>query len=76
MSSAFEAWTSAVQSIQRRGEGLDLWLGKVNCIGIDDGRLLLEVPNTFTRDWIQERYLPRILEEMRDVVPEDVKVEF
>jgi chromosomal replication initiator protein len=74
--SAHEAWTNAVRSIQERSDGLDLWLGRVNCIGIDEGRLLLEVPNTFTKDWISERYLPSILEELRDVLPGDLKVEF
>jgi chromosomal replication initiator protein len=55
---------------------MDLWLGQVNCLGLNEGRLRLKVPNRFTRDWISERYLASILEEMKGAVPEDVEVEF
>jgi len=76
VASANEAWQNAVQNVQRRNGGMDLWLGQVNCGGIADGRLLLTVPNKFTRDWISERYLPHILDEMKDVIPAGVTVEF
>lgn len=76
MSSAHDAWAHAVQAVQRRQQGMDLWLGQVNCIGISDGRLLLEVPNRFTKDWISEKYLSSILEEMRGTIPDGVEVEF
>jgi len=71
-----EAWTNAVEAVQGRQEGMDLWLGQVDCVGMSDGRLLLSVPNRFTRDWIADRYLSSILREMKGIVPEDVEVEF
>jgi len=76
LSNEREAWTNAVETIQGRQEGMDLWLGQVDCVGLSNGRLLLKVPNKFTRDWIADRYLSSILREMKGIVPENVEVEF
>ena len=77
MDAAREAWTSAIRVIAGKQQGsLDLWLGQVECMGLEDGELLLRVPNEFTREWITERYLGQILEKMRKDVPSVGSVSF
>jgi chromosomal replication initiator protein len=74
---ARQAWRSAIRTIADSQEGsLDLWLGQVDCVGFEGERLLLRVPNEFTREWISERYLDDILERMQRTVPGVTSVTF
>ncbi len=77
METAQIAWTGVLDAIQRKGGGtLDLWLGQVNCVGIEDDHLLLKVPNAFARDWIKEHYMPAIVDALQEVVPGKLVVDF
>ncbi len=72
-----QAWEQTIQQIAGSQEGsLDLWLGQVECVGVEDHRLVLRVPNEFTREWISERYVDRILEGMKGELPGLLSVRF
>jgi len=52
------------------------WLKPLRPKPSEDGRLLLEVPNAFFADWIEQHYLPLIEEVAREVTGSAVSVSF
>jgi len=49
----------------------ETWLGEVDAAGLSDDELVLEVPNDFTRGWIESHFLALLHAAVRDVVGEE-----
>jgi len=59
-----EIWGEAVRSIEDRVKPTqrDQWLKPIRCLEIQDGRILLQAPNRFQKEWFEGHYLPAIME--------------
>ena len=60
-------WQSALEETQRRSPStFDQWFCGLQFDDITDGVISLRAVNGFTRDWVQEHYLPHIIERLRN----------
>ena len=52
-------WKEAKQTLKKTqpGHAYSTWFEPIKSIGLNDGTLLLELPNQFFYDWIQSHYL-------------------
>jgi len=59
-----DLWERALDGLRERlsAENFDTWLAPVQCVGIDQGTMVLKIPNRFYQDWITSHYLDLILE--------------
>lgn len=59
-------WENAIDVLRGRfsAQTFELWFTSIRCIGSEEGRLTLVVPNLFIRDWFDNHYLPHVLEEI------------
>ncbi len=60
-------WERALSSISGsvKPHNYDLWLRPIRCTGASDGRIQLQAPNRFVREWFEENYLAVILDVFR-----------
>lgn len=52
------------------------WLKGTELVELDDTKATIYVPNIFTRQWIQDKYHPQILEALQKVSPTISEVEY
>jgi chromosomal replication initiator protein len=52
------------------------WFGETAAVGLDEERLVLSVPNDFTREWIEGHFLDLLRAAVRDAARSDVDVAF
>ena len=57
-------------------QSFQTWLRPVQPKSMFDGRILLQVPNSFFADWIEQHYLPIIEESAREVTGTPLRVAF
>jgi chromosomal replication initiator protein len=59
-----EIWGEAIRSIEDRVKPTqrDQWLKPIRCLEIQDGRIRLQAPNRFQKEWFEGHYLPAIME--------------
>jgi len=59
-------WNKVVKRIKEKitQQNFDTWINPVHLQSIEDGRIALNVPNRFFRDWLQEHYLSLIRESL------------
>jgi chromosomal replication initiator protein len=71
-----ELWNRALEDLRTKLsiENFDTWLSPVQCVGVNDGLLVLRIPNRFYADWISTHYLELILGAIRTESGRDVKV--
>jgi chromosomal replication initiator protein len=68
-------WKSVSGSIQSRSGGsLDMWFQQIREVKIDGGRIVICVPNSFTREWIKEKYGSQILREFKKLTSRDYEL--
>ncbi len=62
-------WQETLQKLQQEvsAQNFTTWIKPVHFVAITDDQVLLEVPNRFIRDWLQENYLKRIETVMSDL---------
>jgi|GEM_PF-236403 len=61
-----EHWESAVSHTRTRSPAtFDRWFSTVQLDGLGDGQLALRARDAFVRDWVNEHYLPSILQYLR-----------
>ena len=73
-----EAWTKAVESIGVKvgNQAFDLWFRPLKLVHLKDQQVLLEVPNRFFQEWIEDHY-PRIISDaIEECLNTEVSVEF
>jgi len=79
-SSAQDLWQQALVRLQERlgrpGLGVEIFLKSARALALDREALLVAVPNRMAKQWVEERYLPALREELHRVLgrPLDVRV--
>ncbi len=79
-SPAQDLWQQALLRLQERlgrpGLGVEMFLKSARALSLDRDALLVAVPNLMAKQWVEERYLAALREELHRVVgrPVDVRV--
>ena len=73
-----ELWKQALERLRAEigEESSELWLKPVEAMSLEEGVLLLKVPNKFFSDGIKDRYQKRLLALLREVSGSDVGIDF
>ncbi len=73
-----EVWNRCLEVIaQKVGEGIfDLWFKPIKVRHLREGQLILEMPNRFYREWIEENYSDIISTTIREVTGENYEVKY
>ena len=73
-----ELWTQTVERLRSEigEENAELWLKPVEAASLEDGVLMLKVPNKFFSDGIKERYQKRLLSVLRDISGTEIGIDF
>jgi len=78
--SAQDVWQQALVRLQERlgrpGLGVEIFLKSARVLTLEQDALLVAVPNPMAKQWVEERYLPTLREEVHRLVgrPVDVRV--
>ncbi len=61
-----ELWGQAVRSIEERVKPAhrDLWLRPIKCVAMENGRIRLQAPNRYHKEWFEDNFLPCILQDL------------
>lgn len=70
-------WAEALQLIERQltRPSYEAWLRNTRPLAMDGDIVVLAVPNQFARDWLLERCADAIVDSLRKVVGQDVRLE-
>jgi chromosomal replication initiator protein len=73
-----EAWTKTVEAIGAKvgTQTFDLWFRPLKLLQLQDRQIVLEVPNKFFKEWIDDHYPGIISETMGDLLNRQVHVRF
>lgn len=52
------------------------WFSQTSVLGQVDDKVIVSVPNTFTKEWLQNKYHQEILKALRSINPEIKRVEY
>ena len=70
-------WKLAVEAIQERNGGsLDLWFQQIRDVKVEGSKIVIAVPNTFTREWIKDKYGPQLVRELRKLTSRNFDIQF
>jgi chromosomal replication initiator protein len=75
---AASLWERASQRLRTElSEGnYSAWFGQIKPLSLDDNAVLLGVPNPFTKQWIESRYLDLVRDAVRQAAQRDIAVDF
>lgn len=73
-----EAWTKAIELIESKvgAQTFDLWFRPVKIVDLRDDTVVLEVPNKFFKEWIEDHYPDVIPGVMKEIVQRPVSVTY
>ncbi len=77
---AQQVWQEALARLQERlsrpGLGVEIFLKSARALALEKDALLVAVPNTMAKEWVEQRYLPALREELGHVLgrPTEVRV--
>ncbi len=73
-----EAWTKTVEAIGLKvgSQTFDLWFRPLKLVHLQDQQILLEVPNKFFKEWIEDHYPGIISETLQEFLDRRVSVTF
>jgi chromosomal replication initiator protein len=73
-----EVWNRCLEVIaQKVGEGIfDLWFKPIKVKHLKEGQLILEMPNRFYREWIEENYSEIISNTINEITGERYEVKY
>jgi chromosomal replication initiator protein len=71
-------WEKVLNIIKEKisKQNFDTWINPVRCKAVEAGRIDLNVPNRFFRDWLKENYLVMIRESLLQETGNNYNVEF
>jgi chromosomal replication initiator protein len=77
-SDLMESWEEALRSLEKKisKHSYDTWLKSLKPLGFDENKIIIEVPNHFSRGWLNDRYAPIIKNALINVLKQDVEVQF
>ena len=75
---AAELWGQAVARLRQDigEENAELWLKPIEAASLEDGVLLLRVPNKFFSDGIKERYQKKVLSALKELAGSEIGLDF
>jgi chromosomal replication initiator protein len=73
-----EIWNSFLKAVEEKvGQGVfELWFKPIRIKTIKDDHIILEVPNRFYREWLEENYTDMITETLSEIIGHPVDVKF
>ncbi len=73
-----ELWGQAVRSIEERVKPAhrDLWLRPIKCVAMENGRIRLQAPNRYHKEWFEDNFLPSILQDLKARTQTSFAVDF
>ncbi|MBC8413639.1 chromosomal replication initiator protein DnaA, partial [bacterium] len=73
-----EAWTKAIESIGDKvgAQTFDLWFKPLRSVQSGEHQLLLEVPNKFFQEWIEDHYYGLISDTLEGLMQKRIPVRF
>ena len=73
-----EAWTKAIEAIGVKvgSQAFDLWFSPLKFVQLQDRQVVLEVPNKFFKEWIEDHYPGIISEAIEKFLNSEVSVKF
>ncbi|MDD5072222.1 MAG: chromosomal replication initiator protein DnaA [Candidatus Omnitrophica bacterium] len=76
--SAIEVWEKAKDLIKSKvnPQTFETWFKPTNGLEISKGSLVLEVPNSFFKDWLLEHHLDLIRTTLKDIADENLALDF
>ncbi len=71
-------WEQASKRLKRAlSEGnYSAWFDNIKPLRLDDTTVVLEVPNPFTKQWIETRYIDLVRDALREAAQRDIAVDF
>jgi chromosomal replication initiator protein len=77
-SKVLEVWDQSLEIIQQNIDNYsyETLLKTLKPLGYHNNTVIIEAPNHFTRDWLNERYAPSFKEVFQDLLDKDVTVKF
>ncbi len=73
-----ETWTKTVEAIGEKvgSQAFELWFRPLKLIQLQDEHIILEVPNKFFQEWIEDHYPGIISKTIKDVTKKDLSVKY
>jgi chromosomal replication initiator protein len=73
-----EAWSKTVESIGLKvgSQTFDLWFRPLKFLQLQNRQIILEVPNKFFKEWIEDHYPGLISEVLREHLKKDVSIRY
>ncbi len=73
-----EAWLQALKAIEKKvgTQTFELWFRPLKLLQLKDHKLVLEVPNRFFKEWIEDHYHEVITEILEGLLKDKVQIEF
>lgn len=73
-----EAWTKASEAIEHEvgSQTYDLWFRPLKLLTLHDEQIVLEVPNKFFKEWIEDHYPGIISDTIKQFVKKQVSVQY
>lgn len=73
-----EAWKKTVESIEAEvgSQTFDLWFRPIKFLKLQNQQIILEVPNRFFKEWLDDHYPDLIKETLKRFIKTDIEVRF
>ncbi|BAF58182.1 ATPase [Pelotomaculum thermopropionicum SI] len=77
-SEVIDLWEKALQFLEKKinRHSFETWLKPLKPLGYHENTVIIEVPNHFSREWLNERYAPLIKNIFRHILEQDIGVQF
>ncbi|MEG6617229.1 chromosomal replication initiator protein DnaA [Peptococcaceae bacterium 1198_IL3148] len=72
-----ESWNHVLSLLEKRlsKNSYETWVTSLTPLGLFNGSIMIEVPNHFSKDWLDERYTPLIKQAFEEVLQKDINVQ-
>lgn len=73
-----EAWTKTIEAIGTKvgSQAFDLWFKPIKLVHLQDQSVILEVPNKFFKEWIEDHYPGIISDTMGGLIKKEILVKY
>jgi chromosomal replication initiator protein len=73
-----DLWGQAVRAVEEQVKPAhrELWLRPIKCVSMGNGRIRLQAPNRYHKEWFEDNVLPTILEDLHTRTQTAFQVDF
>jgi chromosomal replication initiator protein len=73
-----EAWTKTIEALELKvgSQTFDLWFRPIKLLKIHDEQIVLEVPNKFFKEWIDDHYPGIIADTVQQFLKKQIPIEY